>query len=221
MAGGKLVLVKRRTVGRNKKSLQAQVRSNKASISFIKSGIEKKFVYLDRVFGVDTVGPHQFTLNVIEQGTENNKRIGSRVKLMGLNFRFFAQTGTSSLARVLIIWDKQNNNSTALTPLADLLKHVATTTQSLFSVYNSNHVGGTQKERYKILYDSGVINIDADGSPSFKLVNKNIRLGMHTSYTGTDISPADIDDNAISVYTIVNDVNLVYGWSVRLSYMDL
>lgn len=201
-----------------KRSVQSQIRSVNAKIGIIKSGIEKKFTYTNRNFAGATVGILQDPLNTLNRGTQNNQRIGSRVRLTGLNFRFLGATALTGKFRVLLLWDKQNNNSNTQVPSATLFDNTTTDADIIISTYNADNVG--KKERFQILYDSGAVDLRSD-SMSHKYINKSLRLGQHTSYTGNTGNPTDIDDTCISVYLISDSINVIHGYSVRLSYVDL
>ncbi len=203
---------------KGKKSSLQIARSNRVKIGQIKSGIETKYFYTNRVFSASAVGEEQDPLNDMGQGTTDETRIGSRITLKGLNVRFFCNTSATGILRFLVVLDRQNNGGTTTTPVEDLFRHVATESDSCFSVYDNDLVG--PDKRYSILFDSGTVFIDGDAKASYYKSVK-LRLGHKVLYDGNTPSSADIVDKCISTYVIANNTSTAWGMSARISYVDL
>lgn len=198
-----------------------------ARIAGYYGGLEKKFI--DVATNDTTVASAGAILNsgtqvVISQGTSQSQRIGRKVCLKNINWRYninlpsaALMTSTSDMCRVILYWDKQANGATAAG--ADILTSV--------NVYGYNNL--SNMNRFIILYDkvhsinatAAVYNgaaIETGSRDQWYSVYKKVDIPIE--YSGTDGTIDEIQSNNIGVL-LVSEAGLCGFESVmRIRYTD-
>ena len=136
-----------------------------------------------------------FCINGLAPGTAANQRIGMRVTLRSLEFRYrIVATGTAlaSINRVIVLFDKQANG--ALPAPTDILNPYAT-----WGMRNLEN-----RKRFKIIWDKTRFSAPVGGDPSRVMVHAYIkfRRGVIVEFNnGVSGSIADIVSNSLIMLT--------------------
>jgi len=131
--------------------------------------------------------------NKVVQGLQNNQRIGNRmnVKFLEYKFNFFAPSGNPDTVRVLVIKD------TAPKGIVPLLGDMFDNQNNNFSPISPNSMG-----QYVILSEH---YIDIGGYLPVRTLHIKLPYNIETKYYGNGPNLGDIENNAI--YIIVVSVN--------------
>nr|WAE43119.1 MAG: capsid protein [Cressdnaviricota sp.] len=194
---------------------------------------------------IDSTGAYQ-NLTCIRQGTGVGQRIGNKVKLLGLKYRFEIDAnpatfyGYPSYLRLMFIYDRQPGYNTTSTsyywPVNQLLQDSRQDNTQVVGVYDSN-ISTSQMERLVVLSDRLVslppiennVAPDALGPTAMAtfVYEGYIKLrGMETVFN-TSSSPAligDISTGALYVLAFGDVTDVDAPWSLtgttRLRFQD-
>lgn len=161
-------------------------------------------------------------LNGISQGTDYTNRIGRKIMMKSLLFRFsiFPNTAASSpqgnIVRVLLVCDLQANAAAAIP--ADVLQTV-----DYQSPLNLNN-----RDRFKIFWDKFLM-LEANyypafiltaGSPSAHMRQIYKKMNIEVINVGTGATIGSIQTGALYVLVISKVDGTVYDFNSRVRFLD-
>lgn len=167
-----------------------------------KSSAELKTVDVANFTGVaDTTGLATL-LNGVATGTDYTNRIGRKTTMKTLVIKgrvnAFDALCNDNLARLLVVYDKQSNNS------APVITDVLTASTSIANINLNN------RDRFSILVDKvfytgsqqNTATQSFSGSPSGHAINIYKRLNLECLFSGVDATAASIQTGSIYLFTI-------------------
>lgn len=202
----------------------------KATKAYVKKAIdhqiEQKYIDTLGVFNTVVGGVNSVLINGLVNGSQENNRIGDKIKIKELRFMgeltqisapIASNTQASNMSRVLIIWDKQPNGGAFTFGGNGGIFNPATANYDAVLNFNTD----TVSNRYHILYDKtfqptvlayGATPINGFNSKGITIhrkikVNKVTNYGLGNTGTITDI-------NTGSLY-LINACNSTTGVSLR------
>lgn len=172
--------------------------------TYSRSQVEKKFIDIaSATYVCDTTGSVT-PLNLCDEGTSVSQRIGRKICMKSVQVRGLIDpvdgATTATLARVMLIWDKQVNGVTAT--IAEILS--AATANSYMNLDNRERFVVLMDKHYSIGAFSNVATTAYAQSPTVAHINKykKIPAGSFTIYDGTGAGIADINTGALYLVTI-------------------
>lgn len=176
----------------------------------LSSAIETKISDVQIAAGTSVSSTMSFTLlNGLTQGTNQSQRLGNEVTMIGFRIRGqFVVGDATNLVRMLIIMDKQSNNTTPA--VTDIFQ---------FSLDPYSPINEDQRKRFQIVDDR---SFDLSTSwQSCKHINFYKRVPHKVYYNGTGATISNIkknslylclisDSGAVSHPTFVADIRLYY-----------
>lgn len=154
-------------------------------------------------YAINTTGSVTL-LNGVVTNTDFNTRVGRKIQIKSVQIRGFVSptnvTGAApQLARILLVWDTQNN-SAAISTMAQIL--AVSTSTSFLNLDN--------RDRYKILKEwmmplGHIINTATQataGSPTVHRINIYRKMNNETIYSGTTAAITNIATGALLLVTI-------------------
>ncbi len=213
---------------RRKKTMTKQVIANKRAISKIKHNVERKFTVLAINNIVSTVGDTKYDLLLIEQGNDDDNRIGNKITLKRLNIAIIVKSnlvpGADILGdflelRIICVVNKRNNRSTlANQDITEILINALSQDEKMASLYDPLFVSKTRDPKFKILFDK-YITLNPGHNGSRKIFISKM-LGQNTLYSGTTQSTDDIEKNSIILFMISNSTEVVWSINSIVTYTD-
>jgi len=209
------------------RSLGRPLSSNTNTSLFQKGGgVEKKWLDTSVTMVVTGVGTATVTLlNGLSQGTTSNTRIGSRIEVKNVQFKYNFQGGDSATGitpiRVKIVYDKESNGAA---PLAtDIMA-----SDAIDGLNNLNTAG-----RFITMFDqtwqpnAGASYGVSAGSSQAQLLEGYVKCNLPTKYNGGNAGTvADISSGSIYVLCWTNGVTfggagLDNAARFRIRYTDI
>ncbi len=222
------------------KSVRHRTRTNNMSVKKLNkkvnkiiSNVEIKEHYGFSDLALRGASNFTFTLNAMQLGTANGKRIGSKVKMKNimtniiLTQNALVKNGTdtsvawtlawiATQVRVLLVLNRQNNNTMPL-PMTELFKRAATNQQIMGSVYNQDFVGKGKK--LKVLFDK-YYDINNLSAPQFTNIRIFKQVNIVTNYSTDNGDATDIIDNDLRLVFIFQNGAVDMSFDSVLTYTD-
>ncbi len=182
------------------------VRKLNKRVSALEASKERKIIDTQLTAQVSNTTPSLVELTNLAQGLTDTTRIGNKIMLSGLQFRYLAKDTVQNSVRVMIVQDKQTNG--AIFAAADVLADV-TAIDNVASLRNRD-----ESLRFRVLYDR-VHLISLTGKDSV-YVSKFIKLNVPVKYDGNAGTIADITSNSLAILHVseVASSNITGFWRV-------
>ncbi len=160
--------------------------------------------------------PASTQLTALSQGDTTTTRDGSQVKFTSFRFDYFLKAGSSStksLARIMIVHDKQTNQTQAT---ATQVLQDSTIVDAIVSGYNIDNVS-----RFRILYDKvHSMSSTGDSAVIHRIIHKKLNLKVRYDANAGDVT--DLTQDSIFLILVgdqtTNDPNITFQF--RLRYLD-
>ncbi len=177
---------------------------------------------------ISSTGTVTASINLIGQGTDESSRIGRKLTIRSINWRFKligavdANTATppNETVRVMMFLDKQANGATAA--VLDILS--VADFQSFNNLSNKSRFRTLMDRTYVLNYNAAT---GADATAEWKLDSvddtffKRVNIPIEIIGTGS-AAIGDIQSNNIGVLLIARDgTNVGFGSKIRLRFSDL
>ncbi len=220
---------KRRKSGLTVKKLDKKIKKLAKKIE-VKE--KSSLITLQLTGGTDT----DFPLNELARGTATGQRVGDQVHMKRLMMTIqllipqLDLEGTDTTTawnleykqdsmRVILLIDKQNNNSDAAPVISTILENAGNQAQKIKSQYDYMFVNGPyNRRRYKILYDR--VHVLSQFGPQEKFIRINKSLNHKVNFSTDNGNGTDIVDNKIVIIFIPEGNQIEVAYSSVIFYTD-
>ncbi len=150
---------------------------------------ERKVIELQFNNQASPIVPEINQMTNIAQGLTDITRLGSKITVVGIQFRYLCKDTVQQLTRIMLVQDKHTDG--AIYIAADVLADV-TQVDAITSLRNRNEMS-----RFRILYDVAHA-ISLTGKDSY-YVSKFIKLNIPLRYDGNAGDITDLTGNSLSL----------------------
>ncbi len=171
---------------------------------------EKKIIDTAQQSQVSNTTPSIVQLSNLAQGNTDTTRIGNKVTITGLQFKYMVADTVTNIFRIMFILDKQTNG--AIYAAGDVLDD-ASAVDNIVSLRNRDESG-----RFQVLYDK--IHIISLTGQASGYASKFIKLNIPLKFSSNAGDITDLTSNSLSMMHVSQVASSTLTSFVRVFYND-
>ncbi len=171
---------------------------------------ERKIIDTQLTSSASGTAPGLVQLTNLAQGNTDTTRIGNKIMITGIQFRYLVTDTVHNVARVMIIQDKQTNG--AIFAATQVLDDISAG-DAIVSLRNRDEV-----KRFRVIHDA-VHQISLTGQDS-RYVSKFVKLKIPVKYDANAGTIADIVSNSLALMHVSFLASTAITAFVRVFYTD-